>query len=182
MGTTRAVFLDRDGTILELVEYLHDPDRVRLIPGVAAALRRIGEAGWLRVVCTNQSGIARGWFTRDAVDAVHERMLDLLRAEGADIDRIEVCPHHPDFGSPCTCRKPAGGMLERAAEALGIHTSRSWIIGDRIEDLQAGRVVGARGILVLSGYGRDQILTASPEFWRNIRFVARDLPAAASLL
>jgi D-glycero-D-manno-heptose 1,7-bisphosphate phosphatase len=182
MSGRRAVFLDRDGTILDLVPYLHEPDRVRLIPGAAEALRLLGEAGWTRVLVTNQSGVARGWFTLDDVERVHQRMLELLRAEGADLEAIEICPHHPGHTGVCECRKPAPGMLERAATRLQIAGAESWVIGDRLEDLLAGRSLGARGILVLTGYGNEEARTIPPEGLQAVRYIAWDLAAAASYL
>ena len=180
----RGVFLDRDGTLIGLVPYLHDPAEVRLIPGAAAALRRVGDAGWARIVVTNQSGIARGYYGPDAVQRVHARMIELLRAEGADLEAIEVCPHHPEHGSPCDCRKPAPGMLVRAAARLQIDLRESWVIGDRWEDIAAGRTLGCRGILVMTGYGREQLasdadppLAANPAL-RAETEVAEDLVAA----
>jgi D-glycero-D-manno-heptose 1,7-bisphosphate phosphatase len=158
----RAVFLDRDGTLIELVPYLHDPADVRLVPGAAAALRRLGERGWARVVVTNQSGIARGYFRAEDVERVHARLLAALRAEGADLEAIEICPHHAEHGSPCDCRKPAPGMLSRAARDLDLEPRESWVIGDRWEDIAAGRALGCRGILVMTGYGREQ-LHAGPD-------------------
>ncbi len=177
-----AVFLDRDGTILDLVPYLHRPDEVRLIAGAAQALRRLGEAGWLRVLVTNQSGIARGYYSLDDLERVHERMQELLREEGADLDAIEVCPHHPDHTGPCSCRKPASGMLERAAGRLSIDLARSWVIGDRMEDLRAGSPLGIPGVLVLTGYGKEEARTTPPAALRIARYIAWDLPAAAAFL
>jgi len=182
MSARRAVFLDRDGTLLELVAYLHRPEEVRLIAGAAAALRRLGQEGWLRVVVTNQSGIARGSFSIGDVQAVHERMLALLRAEGADVEGIEICPHHPDYTGPCSCRKPAPGMLSRAADRLGIDPTASWVIGDRCEDLQAGHALGARTILVRTGYGREEEIAAGADLMGWITHVAADLPAACEFL
>jgi len=182
MSGRRAVFLDRDGTLLELVAYLHRPEEVSLIAGAASALRRLGQKGWLRVVVTNQSGIARGTFSMKDVLAVHERMLELLHAEGADLDGIEICPHHPDYTGPCSCRKPAPGMISRAADRLGIDTAVSWVIGDRSEDLQAGHLLGARTILVRTGYGREEEVTARSVQTPWITRVADDLSAACELL
>lgn len=177
-GTRRGVFLDRDGTLIELVPYLHEPDAVRLIPGAGDALRRLGEAGWARVLVTNQSGIARGYYDLDAVEKVHARLLDLLRVEGAGVDAIEICPHHPEHGSPCDCRKPAPGMFTRAARRLGIDPRRSWVIGDRWEDMAAGAAIGCRGILVLTGYGREQVDAGAARDLVERTEVVADLPAA----
>lgn len=182
MRERKAVFLDRDGTVLRLVPYLHDPGQVQLIPGAGEALRALGEAGWARILVTNQSGIARGMFTIEEAESVHERMLDLLRADGADLEAIEICPHHPDFTGPCACRKPAAGLLERAAERLRIEPSQSWVVGDRIEDIVAGHSIGCGGILVLTGYGRDEARTVAPGDVSPIRYVAWDLPAAAAFI
>jgi D-glycero-D-manno-heptose 1,7-bisphosphate phosphatase len=182
MSERKALFLDRDGTVLDLVPYLHDPEQVRLVPGAAEALRVLGEAGWTRILVTNQSGIARGLFTIEDVERVHERMLSLLRAEGADLEAIEICPHHPDHTGPCACRKPQAGMLERAAERLRIGRSESWVVGDRIEDIMAGQTLGCGGILVLTGYGRDEARTIAPANMSSVRYVAWDLPAAAAFI
>ena len=151
-----AIFLDRDGTLLEPVEYLGDPDRVKLLPGTAAALRSARSAGFALVVISNQSGIARGLYGPTDVARVHERVAELLEIEGAFIDRFFFCPHHPDFTGPCTCRKPEPGLLLEAAHCLNLDLGRSFLIGDTIEDLQAGARVGCRTILVRTGYGERQ--------------------------
>jgi D-glycero-D-manno-heptose 1,7-bisphosphate phosphatase len=177
-GSRRGVFLDRDGTLIELVPYLHDPEEVRLVPGAADALRRLGEAGWARVVVTNQSGIARGYYDLEAVERVHTRMLERLRDEGAELEAIEICPHHPEYGSACDCRKPAPGMLSRAARRLGIDPARSWVIGDRWEDIAAGTAIGCRGILVLTGYGRDSVEAGATRDLVDATEIVDDLPAA----
>ncbi len=177
-GSQKAVFLDRDGTLIDLVPYLHDPAEVRLVPGAAAALRRLGAAGWARVLVTNQSGVARGYYTLEEVERVHARMRELLRAEGADLEAIEICPHHPEHGSPCDCRKPAPGMLTRAGARLGIDPRRSWVIGDRWEDIAAGAPLGCRGILVMTGYGREQLAEGGDHALAAQTEVASDLAAA----
>lgn len=182
MDGRRGVFIDRDGTLIDLIPYLADPDQVRLVSGAGEALRRLGEAGYDRVVVTNQSGVARGLYDLDRVAAVHERLLQRLRLEGADLEAIEICPHHPDFTGTCACRKPEPGMVLRAAERLGVDLRASWAIGDRFEDLTAGTKVGCRGILVLTGYGRDQARSTPPEKWGTVDYVAWDLPAAVAYL
>lgn len=178
----RAIFIDRDGTLIELIPYLHDPERVRLLPGVGAALRKLGLAGWKRVLITNQSGVARGMYGLDAVARVHDRILALLRAEGADLEGIEICPHLPEITGPCDCRKPAPGLILRASARLDIDPRSSWVIGDRIEDVDAGASVGCPGILVLTGYGREQRHTIPPEGWGNVRFIAWDLASAVEAI
>ncbi len=182
MSGRPGVFIDRDGTLIELAPYLHDPAEVRLLPGVAESLRLLAVAGFGRVMVTNQSGVARGLYGIEAVEAVHERMLGLLESEGAGLEGIEICPHHPDFTGRCACRKPEPGMILRATESLGIDLRASWVIGDRFEDLLAGHRVGCRGILVLTGYGKDQARIARPEDWRAAEFVAWDFSAAVAYL
>lgn len=178
----RGVFIDRDGTLIELVPYLHDSERVHLLPGAAASLRRLGEAGWKRVLVSNQSGIARGLYGMEEVERVHARIRELLQEEGADVEGIEICPHLPEITGPCDCRKPAPGMIRRAAFRLGIDPRRSWVVGDRIEDVDAGAPLGCPGILVLTGYGREQARITPPERWANVRFVAWDLAASVAMI
>ena len=153
-----AIFLDRDGTINEEVGYLDRLEKLRLIPGAAEAIRLIGQSGMKTVVVTNQSGIARGMFDEVFVGAAHERLREMLREEGASVDGFYFCPHHPTEGREryrmnCACRKPAPGLLLRAARELSIDPERSYMIGDTVKDIEAGSRFGARGILVLTGYG-----------------------------
>lgn len=158
MGEKPAVFLDRDGTINEEIGYLDHPDKLAVLPGAARAIRRLRESGFTVVVVTNQSGVGRGLFDEATVLAVHKRLQEMLQAEGAKIDRFYYCPHHPthglgDYLQDCPCRKPAPGMLLRAAEEMGISLSNSWIIGDTLKDIEAGARAGVRGVLVKTGYG-----------------------------
>jgi D-glycero-D-manno-heptose 1,7-bisphosphate phosphatase len=152
---TPAVFFDRDGVLIEDSHYVAGVHEVRLIPGVAEAVRRVQAAGFATVVVTNQSGVARGMFAEDVVHQVHKH----IEAEtGLRFDRWEHCPHHtdgtvPQFTFACDCRKPKPGMLRRAAAALGLDLSASWLIGDRESDLQAALAAGCRSILVKTGYG-----------------------------
>jgi len=158
-GSATALFLDRDGVLIEEVEYLARPERVRLISGGAAAVRRANDAGWKVVVVSNQSGVARGLFPESVLPEIHSVISEKLLAEaGAVIDGFYYCPHHPTEGVGayrigCDCRKPKPGMLLKASIELGIDPSKSWMIGDRLTDLQAGAVAGCRTILVQTGYG-----------------------------
>jgi D-glycero-D-manno-heptose 1,7-bisphosphate phosphatase len=149
----RAVFLDRDGTVNEEVSYLDDPDRLRLIPGAAEAIRLLNEAGILAVVISNQAGIGRGYFSAATVEAIHERLAEQLASGDAHLDALYYCPHHPSEG--CDCRKPKAGMLVRAAREQGIDMGRAFMVGDKVSDLDAGRRVGCRTVLVLTGYGEQ---------------------------
>lgn len=144
-----AVFLDRDGTINVDIGYLSNPADLVLLPGVVAAIRAFNRAGWLVVVISNQSGIGRGYFDETVLAAVHARLIDGLAAGGARIDAIYYCPHHPAAG--CNCRKPATGLIERARQERGIDLSRSWVIGDKLSDIELGRRAGCRTALVLAG-------------------------------
>ena len=157
-----AVFLDRDGTINEEVGYLDHPEKLRLIPGVAGAIRRLNTAGFKTVVVTNQSGVARGFFDEGVVAAIHARLEELLRAEGALIDGFYFCPHHPtagkgDYLRACPCRKPEPGLLLQAIAELQLDPLRSFMIGDTLKDIEAGARAGIRGILVRTGYGEQEL-------------------------
>ena len=154
-----ALFLDRDGVLIEEVEYLAKLELVRLIPGAAAVVRRANDAGWRVVVVSNQSGVARGLLPESFLAEVHREIArHLLEEAGAKLDRFYYCPHHPTEGQgvyriACECRKPKPGMLLQAARELGIDLARSWMIGDRRTDLEAGAAAGCRTILVRTGYG-----------------------------
>lgn len=176
-----ALFIDRDGTLIEPIPYLHDPAQVRLVRGAGEALSRAHAAGYALVVVTNQSGIARGLYGPREMDAVHAALQSALAADGVAIDAFYHCPHHPDFTGPCTCRKPAPGMLHSAAEDLHLDLGRSVMIGDTWDDVQAGRRAGCRAILVKTGYGRDAIAVHRVEISPEIA-VVDDLPAAIDLL
>ena len=164
----QAVFLDRDGTINEEVGYLDRIEKLKLIPGAAEAIRLINESGMKAVVITNQSGVARGILAESFVTEIHTRLAEMLRAEGALIDAFYFCPHHPTEGRVeylkfCDCRKPAPGMLLRAAEELLIDPNRSYMVGDTLKDIEAGARAGAQGILVRTGYGEEAAAELGPD-------------------
>lgn len=148
-----AVFLDRDGTLIEEAHYLADPDRVVLLPGTVEALRAIRAAGYALVVVTNQSGIARGLYSEDDFRAVQRRLEGLLAEGGVHLDAVLYCPHHPDYSGPCECRKPGLGMYRQAEAALGIDLSASVYVGDRVKDVLPALQTGGIGYLVRTGYG-----------------------------
>jgi D-glycero-D-manno-heptose 1,7-bisphosphate phosphatase len=154
----RAVFVDRDGTLIEEVGYLDRADRVAFFPWTIAAVRTLNEAGLGVVMVSNQSGLARGFFTESVVDDVHRRIAEMLAAGGAHIDAYYYCPHHPDGKVPnlsivCECRKPGRGLVDRAVGEFGVAPERSFVIGDRWVDVGLARTVGAKGVLVRTGYG-----------------------------
>jgi D,D-heptose 1,7-bisphosphate phosphatase len=175
------LFLDRDGTIIVERGYLSDPRGVELLPGVAQVIREAKALSLPVVVITNQSGVARGLFTEQDVQAVNERLKELIKDAGATIDAIYYCPHLPGAGnSPyskvCSCRKPSTGMLEMAQKAFGIDLASSFVIGDKCSDVRTGINAGSKTVLVLTGMGRTEAARCTgidaPDF------VAEDLPAA----
>lgn len=174
MTNRPAVFLDRDGTIIAEKSYLADPDRVDLIPGSAEAMRRLRDAGFVLVVVTNQSGIARGLYQEADYHAVAARVDELLAAHGATPDETRYCPHHPDVTGPCDCRKPDTGMHRRAAANLDIDLVASFYVGDKATDVLPARALGGQGILVRTGYGVEQEASVPDGTW-----VVDDLASAA---
>ena len=180
-----AVLLDRDGTINEQMGYVNHLSRFHLLPGAARAIRGLNEAGLAVVVVTNQSGLARGYFPESLLEAVHAEMYRLLAQEGARLDGLYVCPHHPEareerFRLDCDCRKPRTGLLERAAAELGLDLGRSYMVGDRWSDLRCGAAVGATTVLVLTGYGRGDAAYVGPGQTVQPDHVAEDLERAAA--
>ena len=166
--TKPAVFLDRDGTIIEDVGYLRHLDQIAFYPWSADAIRALNRAGLPVVLITNQSGIARGMLTEALVEAAHRRIAERLAAGGARIDAYYYCPHHPQgkvepFARACDCRKPACGMIARAAADLGLDPSRSFVVGDTWLDVGAARAAGARAILVRRGRGRQHDPPPAPD-------------------
>ena len=151
----KAVFLDRDGVLIEQVAYLSRPEQVALIPGVVAALRIVHAHGDVAVVISNQSGVGRGYFKSSDVDAVHDRIDELLAAEGERVDAFYYCPHAPD--EHCSCRKPSPEMIFKAAARFGVDVGASLMLGDRMSDLECGVNAGcAASVLVRTGYGAEQ--------------------------
>ncbi|OLC86703.1 MAG: hypothetical protein DMD38_13785 [Gemmatimonadetes bacterium] len=148
-----AVFLDRDGTVIEDTGYVHEPGKVKLLPGVAQAIKQLNESGFLAVTVSNQSGIALGLYTVADYTAVQRRLTELLEAHGAHLDGAYFCPHHPRFTGPCECRKPGLKLFRDAAAALDIDLPRSWWVGDRLTDVQPARALGGKAILVAAGEG-----------------------------
>jgi D-glycero-D-manno-heptose 1,7-bisphosphate phosphatase len=168
----RFIVLDRDGTVIEEREYLSDPEQVRLIPGVGAALRELREMGFGLVVITNQSGVGRGFFNQDQLERIHQHLSQLLDREGVHLDGLYVCPHKLD--DDCNCRKPKLGLLQKAAEDLGFRIDNIIVIGDKESDIEMGRAAGALTFLVRTGYGAQIENEAAADF------VVDDLAAATA--
>ena len=178
----KALFLDRDGTVLVEKGYVTTVEDVELLPGVAEAIAAASAAGWKVIVVTNQACVAKGLITEDELGEIHQRMMAMLGAEGAFLDGIYWCPHHPegtvpDFAVACSCRKPLPGLLERAAAEHGLDLSACAMVGDTLRDLEAGRAAGARAILVLTGKGE-----ATSKEEHGAAFVARTLAEAVATL
>lgn len=180
------IFLDRDGTINEDVNFLSSPEQIILIDGSAEAIKEMNELGLKVIVFTNQSGIARGYFTEDDLHKIHARLDELLYQSGARIDAYYYCPHHPTEGNgeyklECECRKPKDGMLRRASNEQSIDLKKSFVIGDRCIDIQAGKTAGATTILVLTGYGRLEYEKCKNENFEP-DFIAKDLREAVEII
>jgi len=160
---TWAVFLDRDGVLNDEIGLVSKPEDLRLLPGSAAAVRRLKDAGAVVVVVTNQPVVARGLVTEDGLRAIHRRLEELLAAQGAVLDAIYYCPHHPETHHPeakdpryrrdCDCRKPKPGMILEAARRFGADLKTSFLVGDSTRDIEAGRAAGVRSVLVRTGLG-----------------------------
>ena len=180
-----AVFLDRDGTINEQMGYINHISRFHLLPGVALAIQRLNQKKIPVIIVTNQSGLARGYFPEELLTAVHEKMHRQLAEQGAHVDGIYICPHHPEakekrYRLDCSCRKPKTGLLEQAARELNINLKSSFMVGDRWSDLRCGVRVGVTPVLVLTGYGRGDLQYIGPSQQVQPAYVADDLPAAVS--
>ena len=175
-GVRPALFVDRDGTLVKEVGYLADPNDLHLLPGVPAALRSAQAAGLAVVVISNQSGVGRGLFPLSRVYEAMARLRGLLRAEGVELDAIYFCPHRPE--AECPCRKPRPGLLQRAAEDLQLALQRSVMVGDKRLDAETGHQAGALGVLVRTGYGREEERAADPPGVAPPDTVCDDLAAA----
>lgn len=174
----RAVFLDRDGTIIEDVAYPRDKGQICLLPGAAISIKRLNDRGFLAIVVTNQSGIARGLVSRNDYRLAERRVDQLLAQQGARLDAHYFCPHLPELTGPCDCRKPGVLLYRQAADQFQIDFSQSWWVGDRLRDVLPAETLGGHGILVLSGAGEDEARDGN-----SGRFAqAHDLEAAVDLI
>lgn len=179
------VFLDRDGTVTEEIGYVNHPSRLALLPGAAEAIAALNRADVPAILATNQAGVARGYFTEDLVKEVLDRLQTMLGALGARLDALYYCPHHPSAGEPpyrqaCECRKPRPGMLLKGAEAFGLDLERCYVVGDKIGDVAFAHSVGAKGVLVLTGYGLGELTYQRSGWTEQPDFIAENLPAAVA--
>ncbi len=181
--STRAVFLDKDGTLIEDVPYNVRPELIRLMPGSDAGLRDLHAAGYRLVIVSNQSGVARGYFREEALQEVEARLRELLAERGITLAGFYWCPHHPEgrvpgYGVTCLCRKPAPGLLWKAADDHGFDLSRSWLVGDILNDVEAGRRAGCRTVLLDNGHETEWLRTPL----REPHYTAADLNGAARII
>jgi len=178
-----AVFMDRDGTMTVEGGYINHPSRLKLISTTADAVRLCNENDLLAIVATNQAGVARGYFTEDLVNVVHDRLRAMLAKKGAHLDAVYYCPHHPREGKPpyqadCDCRKPRPGMIERACRELPVDKSRSYMVGDKISDSEFGHRLGLRTVMVMTGYGRGEYEYQRQDWKDQPDFLAKNLKHA----
>ena len=179
-----AVFLDRDGTLNEEAGYLNHVDRMKLIDGAAEAVRLLNRHGLKTVVVSNQAGVARGYFPEELLPHLHDRLRALLKEQGAELDAIYYCPHHPDVGDPpyrqdCDCRKPGLGMIRRAEKELSVDARCSYMVGDKISDVEFGKKAGCKSILLLTGYGKGEWEYHQSRLNDEPDYIATDLLDAA---
>ncbi len=177
---TRAVFLDKDGTLIQDVPYNVDPERIGLMPGAAEGLRQLHRSGYELIVVSNQSGVARGYFPEPALRGVEARLRELLAGAGVPLAGFYYCPHHPEgivspYARECKCRKPAPGLLLTAAREHQVDLFGSWMVGDILNDVEAGRRAGCRTILLNNGHETEWLLTPD----RLPHGMAQDLSQAA---
>ena len=177
------VFLDRDGCVIQESGYLNHPDNIRLIRGVAHAIKRLNDAGILAILTTNQAGVARGYFDESVLAKIHDRLQEKLSDKGARLDAMLYCPYHPDgsvkkYTRKSKLRKPAIGMIQKAQKQFGIDLKRSYTIGDKITDVEFGHNAGCKGIFVLTGYGKGEY-EYNREAWKSEPDrIAKNLPQA----
>lgn len=158
----KAVFIDRDGTIVKESGYITDIASLELLPNAAQAINEFHSLGFLVILVTNQSAVGRGYITAAKLDKIHKRLRELLWKSRSYLDAIYVCPHHPDEG--CECRKPNPGLVRKAMRDHEIDSSKSYLIGDQRADIELGRREGIRNILVLSGHGEETLREISPDY------------------
>lgn len=183
MKKNTAIFLDRDGTINDEVGYLDSADKLRIIPAAFEAVRLINASSMKAVVITNQAGVAKGLFTEEFVRKINGQIQSAFLAQGALINRFYFCPHHPTEGIDpyrliCDCRKPEPGLLLQAAVDLNIDLARSYVIGDRLRDIETAHRAGAKGVLVMTGYGQDLMQEAGPDRANELNqpdYIAQDI-------
>ena len=176
----KAVFLDRDGTLNELVPYLDNPAEFSLLEGASHAVKLLNDGGFKVIIVSNQSGLNRGYFSVRGLERIHNEMQFQLSKNGAQIDGLYFCPHKPEEG--CICRKPKTGLLEIAAKEHSIDGHSSFFIGDRLSDIQAGVSFGCKSILVLTGYGESELHLVKQIFFEKVIIALNLVDAVEKIL
>lgn len=176
---SKAIFLDRDGVINIEVGYLSDPENFEFIEGSVEALRILKQKGFILIIITNQAGIARGYYTKEALNEIHKKMNRLLKEQDVVLDDVFYCPHHPDFTGACDCRKPKPGMIIKAKEKYNIDLQNSYMVGDTLKDIESGLAANCKTVLVLTGYGekeRKNIIIYKPDMiFKNLNEFAKNI-------
>jgi D-glycero-D-manno-heptose 1,7-bisphosphate phosphatase len=175
-----AVFIDRDGTINEQLGYINHLSRFQILPGVSEAVRLLNKNKWWAIIVSNQGGVARGYYPIELVEEIHAFLKSSLKEQGATIDGIFFCPHHPagilpEYSSECNCRKPETGLIDRAREVFDIEMSSSYVVGDRHVDIELASRLNLKGVLVKTGYGLGEIEYIIPKKRLKPHHVAEDL-------
>ena len=183
-GRERVVFLDRDGTVNQEVGFLTRVEDLELIPRAAEAIRLLNRSGFRVVILSNQSGVARGFLDEETLRAIHRALLERLEIQGARVEGIYYCPHHPEaplavYRRRCHCRKPETGLVRQAAQDLGIRPEGAYVVGDRLLDMELAHRIGGTGVLVLTGYGRQELARRDGRPQGEPDHVAADLYHAA---
>lgn len=184
MEHRKVIFLDKDGTLITDVPYSVDPAKITLLEGVADGLQQLSELGYAFIVVTNQAGVARGYFQEDALTAVERQIRKLLKQQGVALSGFYYCPHHPDgtvdiYTKVCDCRKPMPGMLLKAAAKYGIRLDESWMVGDILDDVEAGNRAGCKTVLVDGTRNERKLVSAG---YRSPLCIADDFKEATSLI
>lgn len=175
----KAIFLDRDGVINKEVGYLSNPDEFELLVGTLEALKILKEKEFILIIITNQAGIARGYYSKEMLEKIHDKMRILLKENEIVLDDIFYCPHHPDFTGECDCRKPKIGMIRKAQKKYNIDLLKSFMVGDTLNDVKTGLTANCKTVLVLTGYGSEEqnkIDLIKPDFiYENLLEFAKSL-------
>ena len=181
------IFLDRDGTISEEVGYVDMVEKFSIYSFSSKAIKRLNDLGVKVIIVTNQAGIAKGLYTEETLHSIHEKMREILKKEGARIDAVYYCPHHPEgkidsYRLDCNCRKPKNGLLLKASRELNLNLKDCFIVGDKIRDIKAGNSLGIKSILVLTGYGKEDLETINSNDSEKPDFVTENLLEASEII
>ena len=186
-GLRPAIFLDRDGTVTDEVGYINHASRAKVYPYAPEAVRMLKSTGLPVIIVTNQSGVGRGYFSEEIVGQVHRMVEEALSAAGTRVDAFYYCPHHPNaiiesYRQECRCRKPGTGMPEAAARQFGIDLNRSYVVGDTYRDMKMGFAIGARTVMLMTGYGRGEYEYRRQDWTIMPDLIAENLMEAAKLI